>query len=230
MRDTTPSTDYLRRRLLRAIASGAVAGGFSSVLSSALAKGDLPAIPGINQLEGKVLVNGNTAKVGSVVKPGDRVVTGEKSQAVILLNKDAFLVREQSDVEFAAEAGVFARLKIAAGKVLSVWGRGPQRAIVTRNATIGIRGTGAYFEVHGPNRTYFCLCYGEAGIEGQGLSAPKIVRTKHHESPLWLDDSSGSLVSQPGPFLNHTDAELDMLEALCGRESAFKEVPAHLRY
>ena len=43
-------------------------------------------------------------------------------------------------------------------------------AIKPPNATIGIRGTGAYIEVH-EGRTYFCLCYGKAEVGGKGFPA-----------------------------------------------------------
>jgi hypothetical protein len=87
------------------------------------------------------------------------------------------------------------------------------------NATIGIRGTGFYLEVD-PASVYFCLCYGEAVIVGPGM-ADKVVKTTHHESPLVLSEAGGVMGAATGPFMNHTDAELVMLEALCGREPPF---------
>jgi hypothetical protein len=87
-------------------------------------------------------------------------------------------------------------------------------------AAIGIRGTGAYFEVD-PQRVYFCLCYGEAVIKGRNMP-DKPVKTEHHESPLYLLDDGRALTAEPGPFLNHSDEELVMLEALVGREPPFK--------
>ncbi len=97
---------------------------------------------------------------------------------------------------------------------------GPNAMTVTTPvATIGIRGTGAYFEVE-PKSVYFCLCYGEAVVSGRNMP-DKVVKTTHHETPLMLTEGAGALRADPGGFKNHTDAELVMLEALVGREPPF---------
>jgi hypothetical protein len=93
-------------------------------------------------------------------------------------------------------------------------------AIQAASASIGIRGTGCYLEVE-PASVYFCLCYGEALIEGPGMANAKLVKTTHHEQPLVLRDDGGIMRVEPGPFQNHSDAELIMLEALVGREPPF---------
>jgi hypothetical protein len=108
---------------------------------------------------------------------------------------------------------------IGAGKVLSVFSKKPV-AIKAATASIGIRGTGAYIEVN-PDSVYFCLCYGEARVEGPGMANAREVKTTHHESPLVLRDVGGIMNVEPGPFQNHSDEELVMLEALVGREPPF---------
>ena len=204
-----------KRELLRwIVASGAM--GASGIVSRALAKGDIP--PGVNRLEGTLQVNGVEAKVGAPVKVGDRVVTGAKSQAVVVLGKDAFLLRSGTIIEFNGEQGVLTRMLVATGSVLSVFSKKPV-AIQAATASIGIRGTGAYIEVL-PKEVYFCLCYGEAVVAGPGM-ADKIVHTTHHEEPLLLREDGKILHADAGPFRNHTDAELIMLEALVGREPPF---------
>ncbi len=67
---------------------------------------------------------------------------------------------------------------------------------------------------------YFCLCYGEAVISGPNMP-DKTVVTKHHEQPLLLLEGGGILRAENGPFRNHADAELVMLEKLVGREPPF---------
>ena len=71
-----------------------------------------------------------------------------------------------------------------------------------------------------PDEVYFCLCYGEAVIDGPRMQS-KAVKTTHHESPLMLREDSGIMSAEPGPFQNHTDDELIMLEALVNREPPF---------
>jgi hypothetical protein len=215
-----------RRFVARLAAAGALgAGGLSGFMSRALAKGDLPAIPGINQLKGTATVNGRPAVVGTPVTPRDRVATGPGSLAVVVMKDDAFLVRENTTLEFAESRGVLSRLLVESGGVLSVFGRKPL-VIKARSATIGIRGTGAYLEVD-PDKVYFCLCYGEADLDGPGMSAPKTIRTTHHETPLVITDAGGAMAAVPGPVMNHTDDELILLESLVGREPPFGLSPSN---
>ncbi len=218
----------LRRRWLKSAAALGLLGpaGISGLIQEALAKGDLPVTQGVQSAEGTVTVNGKPAKVGTPVKVGDRVATGPKSSAVVVVGKDAYLLREQSTIvleESKSTLGVLGQMLVVAGRVLSVLEKRPlEQRVQYRlpNATIGIRGTGFYVEVY-EKRSYFCLCYGEAAIEGKGMSAPKIVKTTHHESPLWLDDSGGTMNAEKGTFINHSDEELIMLEKLTGREPPF---------
>lgn len=224
-RDDRPAGDR-RRFVARLAAAGALgAGGLSGFIGRALAKGDLPAIPGINQLKGTATVNGRAAVVGTPVGPRDRIATGPASQAVVVVKDDAFLVRENTTFELAESGGVLSRILIESGRVLSVFGRKPV-VIKARTATIGIRGTGAYLEV-GADQVYFCLCYGVADLDGPGMAAPKRLVTTHHETPLVITDQGGAMAAVPGPVMNHTDDELILLESLVGREPPFGTSPAN---
>ena len=204
-----------RREWLRMILAGS-AGGVSAFLSEALAKGDVP--PGVNRLEGSATVNARPAQVGTPVQLGDRIATGRASQAVVVVGSDAFLLRSQTVIEVKGREGVLSDMLVASGQVLSVFAKKPV-AIKAATASIGIRGTGAYIEVE-TSSVYFCLCYGEALIEGPGM-ADKLVKTTHHEQPLILRDDGGIMRAEPGPFQNHSDAELILLESLVGREPPF---------
>ena len=205
-----------RREWLQWIAASGAAGA-SGLIAEALAKGDLPT--GVNQLQGTATVNGKPARVGTPVVVGDRVATGAASQAVVVVGSDAFLMRNQTIIEFRGDSsGVLSEMLVAGGRVLSVFSKKPM-AIKAQSASIGIRGTGAYLELY-PDSVYFCLCYGDALVEGPGMAAKEVI-TKHHESPLLIREVGGIMHAEPGPFQNHTDAELIMLEALVGREPPF---------
>lgn len=232
-RDNPNPHSISRRRLLWQLSAiGALSpAGISGFIRDALAKGDIPAVPGVNTLQGTASVNGSAAKVGTPVKPGDRVATGKASQAVVVVDGDAFLLRENTSIEFKQSSGALDTVQIFTGKILSVFAKRRDTSRLQARiptGTIGIRGTGMYLEVE-DKRTYFCLCYGEAAIEGAGMEKPYLVATKHHESPLWLYDNGGVMKVEPGPFLNHSDAELVMLEALVGREPPFKGQPYPLK-
>jgi len=220
------SLDPSRRRLLRYLAVAGAAGpaGLSGWMSRALAAGTLGGVEGVARLEGSATVNGRPAKVGTAVKPGDRIATGKGSQAVVVMGSDAFLLRGDTTVETKGSGGVATALTVLNGKLLSVFGKKPM-SIQAGPAAIGIRGTGAYIELEAA-RVYFCLCYGEAVIDGPSM-ASKVVKTEHHESPLYLLEDGSSLRAEPGPFLNHKDEELVMLEALVGREPPFMKSGAY---
>jgi hypothetical protein len=204
-----------RRRWMQAMAAMGAAGA-SGYLSELLAAGDLP--PGLHRVDGKVTVNGREARSGAQVNMGDKVATGPGSTAVVVLKGDAMLMRADTVVEIKGSSGLMSDLLISTGRVLSVFSK-KNVSVKAATATIGIRGTGAYIEVL-PDEVYFCLCYGEAVLTGPNM-AEKTVVTKHHEQPLLLKGSGGTLRTEPGGFRNHTDDELVMLEKLVGREPPF---------
>ena len=67
-------------------------------------------------------------------------------------------------------------------------------------------------------------------LDGPGMSAPRTIRTTHHESPLVITDRGGAMAALPGPVVNHTDDELTLLESLVGREPPFAGMPSLNRY
>ena len=108
------------------------------------------------------------------------------------------------------------------GKLLSVFGRG-SRSIATPTATIGIRGTGIYIEAEA-ERTYVCTCYGLVDLQASNMpEARETVMTTHHDAPRYIYAHGETPIKmiEPAPVINHTDAELIMLEALVGRKPPF---------
>jgi hypothetical protein len=91
--------------------------------------------------------------------------------------------------------------------------------LATPTATIGIRGTGCYIEAE-EDRTYFCLCYGVAVVTpNDNRAGRETISTQHHEHPVYID--AGQLMMTSAPVINHTDAELIMLENMVGRRPPF---------
>jgi len=116
-------------------------------------------------------------------------------------------------------------MRVVTGKILSVFGKGA-RTIQVSTATIGIRGTGCYIEDEGMGagaRTYFCLCYGSVDLTP--TAAPRereSYSTKHHDKPMYIhNDMSMAKMMVPAGVINHTDAELELLENLVGRWPPF---------
>ena len=90
-------------------------------------------------------------------------------------------------------------------------------------AVVGIRSTGLYLETD-PEKTYACLCYGKASLQspitGRIL---EYIKTRHHDNPRYIYKSpsvNGNLIAKV-PVINHTDAELILLESLAGRKPPF---------
>ena len=211
-----------RRRLLKALAAAGLLGpaGISGLVRDALAKGEVPIRPGLNRIKGEVIVNHRVATEGQLIKPGDTVVTGKNSEAIYVIGQDAFMQRELTTIEFGANA-VQNLMRVVTGKILSVFGKGA-KTIQVSTATIGIRGTGCYIEEenHGAKaRTYFCLCYGD--VELTPAAAPQEAEryaTRHHDKPMYIhNDMKMAKMMVPAAVINHTDAELELLEGLVGR-------------
>jgi hypothetical protein len=206
-----------RRKLLKGIAALAIAERLGMLRAAWAAGGKLPP-PGVYKIKGEVRVNGQLAKEGTPVKPGDTITTGAQSEAIYIIGNDAYLQRDRSTVSIAGDT-LKAGLRVLSGKLLSVFGRGEKR-IETNTATIGIRGTGCYIEAE-EKRVYFCLCYGVAELTSPKM--PGIVErleTAHHDSPVYLHDD-GSKMMVPAMMMNHSDAELILLESLVGRLPPF---------
>jgi hypothetical protein len=199
-----------RRRALLALFGT----GLSAALQRALAQAAVA--QGVRSVQGEVTVGGKPAARGTPVRPGDSVATGKGALAVFVIGQDAFLMRESSRAEFAGGEALAGVLRLFAGKLLGVFGPGGERNIVTSTATIGIRGTGCYFEAE-PARTYFCLCYGTADVAAAGSDQRASYTTTHHESPRYIYGDGRSRAIVPANVVNHTDAELIMLEGLAGR-------------
>lgn len=200
-----------RRRALLALGA---AMGMPAALRLALAQ-SFPA-QGVRNTRGEVRINGKPAEPGTPVRPGDAIETGRRGYATFVVGEDAFLVRANSRAELIGSGALVSALQLVTGKLLSVFGSGRDRRLVTATASIGIRGTGAYLEAE-PARTYFCLCYGTAEISATMGGARESVTTSHHESPRYIHGDGRSRTIVTAYMSNHTDSELILLESLVGR-------------
>ena len=174
---------------------------------------------GVYRVRGEARINGAPARRGMAVGPGDAVATAAGSEIIFVVNRDAFLLRASSRLEVGgAAANVF---RIVTGALLSVYQPGARKTLHAQNATIGIRGTGIYVE-SAADKTYVCTCYGEAELVPLAdPGAGETVRTQHHEQPRYILPKGAPQMMMKAPVINHTDAELAMLESLVGRGVPF---------
>lgn len=218
-----------RRQWLKGFAGAGLLGaaGLCGLIREALANAETPIVPGVHKVTAKATINGVPARPGMPVGSGDTVVTEAGSAIIYVIGQDAFLQRENSTVNFSG-AGA-ALMRVLSGKILSVFGKGSKR-IETATAVIGIRGTGCYIESD-PRRVYFCLCYGVADLVP--LADPSHVErieTRHHDHPLYIGDDSSLPMMVDASLVNHSDAELELLESLVGRRPAFSAGTAGAAY
>ena len=149
---------------------------------------------------------------GDVRMSGDRITTGADGQLVIVVGRDAMMVRRNSTLTVIANG-----FRLVTGAVLTVFAPGRSRQLATATATIGIRGTAVYLEAE-RGRTYVCTCYGEAELRSAfDPGARETVRTKHHDQPRYVMAKSSPQMLMQAPVANHTDEELRELEKLLGR-------------
>jgi len=223
---------FARRRQLLIRALGAAAGIALPLSLRAQAilggtPGPLPPGRAFYRITGDVTVNGQIATLETPVHPGDTVTTGDSSEAIFVVGSQSLLLRERSRVELESAAApvnsaalFIAGLRIT-GKLLSV-SRDVGQRLTTPTATIGIRGTGWYAESD-PDLTYFCTCYGEADmVSNEDPASRETVVSKRHDRPLYIarEGPEGGRI-RDAPFINHTDQELMLIEALVGRAPPF---------
>lgn len=240
-----------RRRafLVRALALGLYAGGVtwaSGPRRAAAMAGPRALAPGqsIYRLGGAVWIDGVRADEHARVHPDSHIVTGAGSELVFVVGTDAFMLRENSRLALApVDPGRAAEeregrsvlldgLQLLSGKLLSVFGsrareRGPD--LRTPVATIGVRGTGVYLESEA-ERTYVCTCYGATELRAlRDAQSRERIRASHHDEPRYiLADGRPGRHIESAPVINHTDMELEMIEALIGREPPFANATSPL--
>ena len=221
--------DPRRRVLVKALAAGLFSSAFGIREAIAQALGDRPApLPkgkSIYRIEGQVLVNGQPATPDTPIVANSTIETGKDSQAIYVVGESAYIQRSESQVTVEtkeADSVVVTGIRMLTGKILSVFPSGKPVRMTTKNASIGIRGTGVYMESD-PEQTYFCTCYGTADIaSAEDPASRETVVSRQHDRPLYIltGQQSGQNI-RLAPFINHTDQELMLIEALVGRTPPF---------
>lgn len=233
--------DPRRRLLIQVLAAGVLSAGLPGI--NALAAGIFGSRPtrlvtgqSIYRISGQATVNGKEATLETRIIPGDTVQTAKDSEIIFVVNSHAMILRSDSHIVIETEREKTAQkkageessasllitgLRILTGKLLSVSRNTPMR-VTTVTATLGIRGTGFYVESD-PALTYFCTCYGTTDVAANTDPESKTtVESKHHDRPLYIvNDAERGKNIRNAPFINHTDQELTLIEALVGRTTPF---------
>lgn len=182
-------------------------------------------VDSIHDLRGDVRVNGRSIDRAAVIRSGDEIVTTSTGYVVFVVGKDAFMLRERSELRLEPAPGesfVVQGLRLVTGALGAVLGRrsAANVRIVAPTVTAGIRGTGCYLETRGEG-TYFCTCYGTIALAAVANERDReeITATRHNNPRLVLNQPRDGQLFAPAPFETHTDAEMDMLEKCVGRRA-----------
>lgn len=223
---TSVENEARRRWLIQALACGWLGAGWPRSLQA----GPLGQVPerlppdqSVFRVVGDVRINGQPATRGTALGPDDRIETGEQGELVAVVGSDALLIRRRTRVQLGLGQAK-QTLRLITGAMLSVFGRRTRQTLTihTPIATIGVRGTGVYASTE-PERSYLCTCYGttELSAVGEPAAVERITAT-HHDAPRYVlaRPEQGQWIV-PAPFVDHSDLELRMLEALVGREVPF---------
>lgn len=228
--------DPRREFLVNALTAGvfAATGAMGLLMPAGIAEASIfgkvprkvPPGKSIFDMSGEVRVNGELATGDTLIKSEDTVETGDKSQAVFVVGKDAFILHSNSKLKLSGTGILLNNLRLFTGRMLSVFGKReknePHLAAVTSTATIGIRGTGVYFESE-PDLTYVCTCYGVTSLTSTiDPGSSEKIASQHHDAPRYItaDGKKGQQI-RPAPMKNHTDLELMLIEELVGRVPPF---------
>lgn len=170
----------------------------------------------LHHFSGRVLVDGKPARRGTLVAPSSKVETGVDSITTFVIGNNAFTLRSGTQVQFTRHQTGLSGFRLLTGALIGVFGPGPKK-LITNTATIGIRGTGVYFETR-EQSSYICLCYGGIDLNANSVpGTPQTVTATHHEGRVVTAEGNIS----PEPMVNHTDDELVLLEGLVGRKPPF---------
>jgi hypothetical protein len=221
------SEDPRRRLLIQLLAAGAVSGASASAMAQLFGGRPTKLSEGrsIYRLEGPVTVDGRPATVQTNIGGRATIETGRNAEVVYAVGESAFILRSNSKVTLETaqpDSTVLTGLRLLSGKLLSVFAARKPMQLKAATATIGIRGTGVYMEAD-PEQTYFCTCYGVADVQANGdPESQETIAATHHDKPLYIvqGQPAGRNI-RPAPFINHTDQELQLVEAIVGREPPF---------
>ncbi|WP_296508859.1 iron dicitrate transport regulator FecR [Rhodoferax sp.] len=211
-------TWFQRRSFLQAAAAWTAMGGAAGAWAQSRSN--------IVQLTGDATLNGSRLRPEQAIQTGDEIETGPDSSLIFVIGNSSFHIRQRSrlTVERGGSLNAVGLLRLLTGAVISVWGPGRTRRIVTPTVTAGIRGTGVYTEVFPDQdlRSYFCNCYGTVDM---AAGRDRLVSRSDYHQAFWgeVSPKEGRLLT-PAKAINHTDEELEFLARLVNQQTAWQRM------
>lgn len=207
---------FQRRGFLQAAAAWTALGGAGAAQAQSRSN--------IVELLGDALINGNRLSPQQAIQTGDEIRTGPGSTVIFVIGNSAFHVRQNSSltVERGFSLNTVSVLRMFTGAVISVWGKGTSRQIITPTLTAGIRGTGVYTEIFDKQdgRSYFCNCYGTVDLVAGSDQMQS--RSEYHQAFWGAVRPQNGMSITPAKAINHTDEELEYLARLVNQRTAWQ--------
>lgn len=207
---------FQRRHFLQAAAAWTAMGGSQAAQAQSRSN--------IVELMGDATVNGIPLRPEQTIQTGDDIQTGPGSHLIFVLGNSSFHVRQNSRLHVGRGATIntVSLLRLLSGAIVSVWGKGPARQILTQTMTIGIRGTGVYTEIFADqdNRSYFCNCYGTVQLNAGRDSLT--YKSEYHQAYWGEVAARDGRYLTPAKAINHSDEELEFLARLVNQRTAWQ--------
>lgn len=207
---------FQRRSFLQGAASWSALGGFAAAQAQSRSN--------IVELVGDALLNGQPLRPQHSIQTGDEIQTGPQSTLIFVIGNTSFHVRQNSRLHVGRGSSINAvsLLRLLSGAIISVWGKGGHRQIMTPNLTAGIRGTGVYTEIFADQggRSYFCNCYGSVELSA---GRDRILYPSDYHQAYWgeVSPKNGRSLT-PAKAINHSDEELEFLARLVNQRTAWQ--------
>lgn len=174
-------------------------------------------------IKGQVKVDGKRANTEQQIRAGQTLSVSPGGSAAFAVGNDAFIVKGRergASLEIDGKGTNVDQLRLISGGLVATFGKGPERKIVTGQATIGIRGTGCYVEAQS-RRSYICYCYGSFAFSARDDD------TVYENFEASYHDAGRFMLRWPRPRivpaggLGHDDEDLIFAESLVGRKPPF---------
>lgn len=159
----------------------------------------------VMSVQGAVEMDGAPVQAGAVLRPGQKLTTGEGGLADVRLGSRAVFRLAPASQAVALKEDGGLRVRLERGGLLSLVKTGNRYAVQTPVATASVLGTVFYTQMEGPDRTYLCLCRGRLHIDAG--TASQDVQTRDHQA-AYLTRAGQQTSASPAPMLNHFEKDL----------------------
>lgn len=174
----------------------------------------------LTAFSGQVKLNSNSlTALGTAIKPGDIIETGDKSFCDIMINeKNILRIKENSRlVLHVTETDSFIKLERGwlAGITRAKFTTEGKYRINTPTIAAAVRGTSFCLKVEDEKNTYFCVCNGTINLAESGKDSGEDVTASHHAARRFTREADGSIKTDSNPgLLYHSDKGLEDMAAV----------------